>query len=256
MTSRFPSEFLSPSQLKEIEKRITGHVTAGREDEAWEGLQEMLPAARRQEFVAASIAYLIARGGFSTARSLEALEQLYSAHPKSETVLSVVGEALDRARDIHFLNSPPPEHSLFQQVTDTLAELAGRAKGGESEVMLLEGLSTAARMMARQRDDLAERSYQRLIELAPEASGHQYNFGLFLKTHGRFREGIAANQRANSLSGEPYDVATEWNLGICATGAGEGGTIRQSITSTNRQSRSTSSWGRLPRLPSSIRSRS
>jgi tetratricopeptide (TPR) repeat protein len=221
-SSRFPNEFLSPTQLQEIEKRITGHVTAEREDDAWESLQEMLSAARRQEFVAASVAYLIMRGGFSTQRSLEALERLYSAHPKSETVLAVVGKALDRARDINFLNSPPSGHSLFQQVTDTLAELAGQAKGGESEVMLLEGLSTAARMMARQRDDLAETSYRRLIQLEPEDSGHHYNFGLFLKTRGRFREGMAANQSANSISGEPYDEATEWNLGICATGAGEG----------------------------------
>jgi IS5 family transposase len=55
-SSRFPNEFLSPTQLQEIEKRITGHVTAEREDDAWESLQEMLSAARRQEFVAASVA--------------------------------------------------------------------------------------------------------------------------------------------------------------------------------------------------------
>jgi len=221
-SSRFPNEFLSPSQLQEIENRITGHAQAGREDEAWESLREMLAAARRQEFVAASVAYLVARGNFSTEKSREALEQVYNAHPKSETVLAVVGEALDRARDINFLNAPPPGHSLFQQVTDALAELAANARGGDSEVMLLEGLGTAARMMARQRDDLAETSYRRLIELEPETSGHHYNYGLYLKTHGRFREGMVANQTANSITGEPYDEATEWNLGICATGAGEG----------------------------------
>jgi hypothetical protein len=219
---RFPHEFLTPGQLQEIEKRIKEDAKAGRDDKAWEGLQEMLPAARRQEFVAASVAYLIARGSFSTERSLEALELLYSAHPKSETVLAVVGEALDQARDINFLNAPPPGHPLFQQVTDTLAELAGNARDGESEIMLLEGLATASRMMARQRDELAETSYRRLIELQPEDPGHHYNFGLFLKTHGRFREGMAANQTANRLGGQPYDEATEWNLGICATGAGEG----------------------------------
>lgn len=221
-SSRFPNEFLSPGQLQEIENRITGHAKAGRDDEAWESLREMLAAARRQEFVAAGVAYLVARGNFSTEKSLEALEQVYNAHPKSETVLAVVGEALDRARDINFLNSPPPGHPLFQQVTDALAELAANARGGDSEVMLLEGLSTAARMMARQRDHLAETSYRRLIELEPDTSGHHYNYGLFLKTHGRFREGMVANQTANSITGEPYDDATEWNLGICATGAGEG----------------------------------
>src|SRR4051812_21064294 len=133
-SSRFRNEFLSPSQLQEIENRITGHAKAGREDDAWQGLREMLAAARRQEFVAASVAYLVARGNFSTEKSLEALEQVYDAYPKNATVLAVVGEALDRARDINFLNSPPPGHPLFQQVTDALAELAANARGGDSEV--------------------------------------------------------------------------------------------------------------------------
>jgi hypothetical protein len=75
-------------------------------------------------------------------------------------------------------------------------------------------------MMGRQHDDIVERSARRLIELEPKVSHHHYNLGLFLKTRGRFREGMLANQTAESLSGERSD-ACEWNLGICATGAGE-----------------------------------
>jgi hypothetical protein len=50
-TPHSPNEFLSPNQPGEIDKRISGHLTAGREVEAWEVLQEMLPAASRQQYV-------------------------------------------------------------------------------------------------------------------------------------------------------------------------------------------------------------
>ncbi len=76
-------------------------------------------------------------------------------------------------------------------------------------------------MLARQRDDVAEKSYKRLIELDPGHSGYHYGLGLFCKTRGRFREGLVANQKAASLEKEPRD-AYEWNCGICATGARAG----------------------------------
>ena len=74
--------------------------------------------------------------------------------------------------------------------------------------------------MARQRDGLAEQCYRLLVELDPERSSNHYNLGLFCKTRGRFREGMLANQEAARLADEPVE-AYEWNLGICATGAGE-----------------------------------
>src|SRR5262245_48035187 len=85
---------------------------------------------------------------------------------------------------------------------------------------LLSGLNTAARMMGRQRDAVVEAAALRLIELDPKRGSHYYNYGLFLKTRGRFREGMQANQRARALASET-DEACEWNLGICATGARE-----------------------------------
>jgi hypothetical protein len=46
------------------------------------------------------------------------------------------------------------------------------------------------------------------------------------RTRGRFNEGVAANRAAQDLAGE-RDEAIEWNLGICATGAGEAGVALQ-----------------------------
>ena len=84
----------------------------------------------------------------------------------------------------------------------------------------MDGLATAARMVARQRDEVAETSYKRLVEIDADYAAYHYNLGLFFKTRGRFREGMLANQKAASLVDEPVD-SYEWNMGICATGAGE-----------------------------------
>ncbi len=75
--------------------------------------------------------------------------------------------------------------------------------------------------MSRQRDELVETSGKRLVALDPNNSSHHYSLGLFFKTRGRFRDGVTANQAAAKLIKSPPE-SYEWNLGICATGAGEG----------------------------------
>jgi len=61
------------------------------------------------------------------------------------------------------------------------------------------------------------------VELCPERWQSHYDVGLFYKTRGRFAAGQAANQAAFDLGGGENDGVL-WNLGICATGAGDGGT--------------------------------
>jgi hypothetical protein len=219
---RSPSEFLSSKQLEQIQKDIVKDAKAGRGHEAWQGIQTLMPAARRQEFVALAVVYLVGQGHFTIEQSLELLADVYEAQKHSAQVLALMGSALDRARDINVLNAPPPEHPLFLNVTTALAGLVGPARGSKDEIDLLEGLATAARMLARQRDDLVEMSCKRLIELRPKNDTDQYNLGLFYKTRGRFREGMLANQAAQSLLLLRRPKEYEWNLGICATGAGEG----------------------------------
>ena len=75
--------------------------------------------------------------------------------------------------------------------------------------------------MARQHDDVAESCYRKLVETDPDECSNHYNLGLFMKTRGRFEEGMKANQKAASLIDEVVE-SYEWNLGICATGAGCG----------------------------------
>lgn len=219
---RSPSEFLSIKQLEQVQQDIEADANAGRGNEAWQGIQTLVPAARRQEFVALAVVSLVGQGHFSVEQSLELLAEVYAAQKHSAQVLARLGNALDRARDPNVLNAPPPDHPLFLNVVTALAGLVGPARGSNDEIDLLEGLATAARMLARQRDELVEMSCKRLIELRPTSASDQYNLGLFYKTRGRFREGMLANQAAEYLLSPPWPAEDEWNLGICATGAGEG----------------------------------
>ena len=216
-------DYLSKDATEKAKQRFIEESEAGHGDSAWESLQPLLAAQSQQEDVALTLVELVEHGYLSRERSLEVLERVHEAHRTNELLLGLLGEALERARDIDMLNAPPPESELFAAVADDLAVLATKASGADREQVLLTGLATAARMMARQRDQLAESAHQRLLALEPDVSRRHYNFGLFLKTRGRFREGMAANQRAASLAKEPSE-ATEWNLGICATGAREGAT--------------------------------
>lgn len=65
----------------------------------------------------------------------------------------------------------------------------------------------------------ARGEHRALMDEQPEVSWVHYNFGLFCKRRGLFAEGLAANQRAYELG--DHSEAVLWNLGICATGAGE-----------------------------------
>jgi hypothetical protein len=214
---------LSKDVIEQTKQRFIEEAEADRGDSAWEALQPLLRAQSHQNDVAVTLIELVDRGYLPRERSLEVLGRVHQAHRTNELLLGLLGSASERARDLDMLNAPPPESELFATVVDDLAVLATKARGTDHEPILLEGLATAARMMARQRDELAESARRRLLELEPDVGHHHYNLGLFLKTRGRFREGMVANQRAASLAQKPSE-ATEWNLGICATGAREGAT--------------------------------
>ena len=212
---------MSPDELEKTVARINEDAEGGRLDAAWTGVESLLRAQQGQESVALALVSVVGSAILPIDKALVVLEEVYGAHGRSERILGFMGQALEQARDIDLLNAPPPEHPLFLRVVTALTERVAGARGTEAEAKLLEGLSTAARMMARQQDEIAERSYRRLVEIDPNTANRHYNLGLFLKTRGRFREGMTANQAAEGLT-DKWPEAYEWNLGICATGAGEG----------------------------------
>ncbi|KXI26973.1 tetratricopeptide repeat protein, partial [Paraglaciecola hydrolytica] len=142
------------------------------------------------------------------------------SHQNDVELLSLFGSATESIRDIDELNLAPPEELLFRQVISKLHK-ALKSDRGEFEEDILIGLSTATRMMSRQYDELSEFCYKRLVELSPSNPAYHYGLGLYCKTRGLFEEGLRANETGLKLLDEPRQ-AYLWNLGICATGAGEG----------------------------------
>jgi tetratricopeptide (TPR) repeat protein len=67
--------------------------------------------------------------------------------------------------------------------------------------------------------DEALRAHENALEVAPENPSYVYDLGLCHKYAGRFAEGAEANRR--SLDLRSGDEGALWNLGICATGAGD-----------------------------------
>jgi len=212
---------LSMEQLDEIYERVTKDAAEGREQEVQAGLKPLLRALRQQESAALCTVAIVGDGHLPEQLALDLLGQVYEAHRHNPKVAAFIGDTMEQARDIDMLNDPPPEHPLFEKVIGTLVAFAAQLKGSEDERDVLKGLATTARMMGRQHDRLAEDCYRRLIELDPDDSSAHYNLGLFCKTRGRFDEGVAANRTAAELADEPSE-ACQWNLGICATGAGLG----------------------------------
>ena len=208
------------AEIDDLERSVTDAASAGRIDDASAALETLLKMQRNQREAAMSLLRIVYDGHLPVGKSLEVLTEIEACHPSDIELISLLGDCLERAREIDFLNAPPPDEPLFETVVNTLSEATRDSRHADNE-SLLEGLATAARMRARQSHAIAEAAHKRLVELDPASAPRQYNYGLFLKTRGKFAEGMSANQRAVELSKEAID-RYEWNLGICATGARRG----------------------------------
>ncbi|MEM1262926.1 MAG: prenyltransferase [Pseudomonadota bacterium] len=217
MLNRFKRK-LSPEQIKQIERDV---ASADEQEAAWQACGPLIDAQGRQRDAAACLVRIVDDAKLSLAHSSQVLHAVLASHPDDWALLGSMAYASQAARDIDDLNAAPPEDDIFVKLVERSHQLLDGVVDTDEEVRLLKGLATAARMVARQYDDIAKVSYQRLVELRPDNAEHHYGLGLFCKTRGRFREGMQANQTAARLMGTPTE-ATTWNLGICATGAGEG----------------------------------
>ncbi len=218
---RFPGSRLSPEKIDALERAADEAVDAGDVERAWDSVKPLLRAQKRDTGLATRLVERVERHAFDPGRGLDVLKAVFAAHPDDLALVAAVGKAAEGARDIDQLNLAAPDDRFFAELVETLERLTVGVDNPDREIELTNGLAVAARMMARQRDGVAERAYRRLTELSPQQSSTYYNYGLWLKTRGRFRDGMEANQRAAALATQAHE-AYDWNLGICATGAGEG----------------------------------
>jgi hypothetical protein len=215
------SEILSPREIESVEREVIEEGRAGRRETAWRKLQPLRKAQHRQLEVANSLLRIIHQACLPMEGAVDVLSEVAQSHYQDVNILAPLGECLEAVRDIDDLNAPPPAGAVFYTVVERLVALAKHHEGLPGEEAILRGLATSARMLARQRDDIAENSCRRLIEIDPRNSAYHYNLGLFFKTRGRFGEGTNSNQAAANLADKAID-SYEWNLAICATGAASG----------------------------------
>ena len=212
---------LSSGRIARLEAQALAAAEAGQEDEALRLLEPLRQAQGKQRAAAESLLRIVGGRHIGIEAGLAIFAEIAAAHGGDVDLLIELGENAEAVRDLDDLNAPPPEHPLIRTLVDALTAIAETAAGRDREKALLRALATSARLLARQGDAVAERCYRRLIEIDPENSAHRYNLGLFCKTRGRFAEGMEANRAAARLAGEAVE-SYEWNLGICATGCGDG----------------------------------
>ncbi len=219
----FLKRVLSETDINDALEAARTAAKSGNEEEALKGLAPVIDIQPKQRTAAVALLKFVDEGRLSAENTLAILNDIENAFSKDIEIISKLGHALEEACEINFLNRPAPDHPLFQRVIETLSKAARDARYSDNESAVLQGLATAARMAGRKADNAAESAYKSMIELDPNNSGRHYGYGLFLKTRGRFREGAEQNRIAIKLAGKSAD-AVEWNLGICATGAGDGQT--------------------------------
>ena len=112
-------------------------------------MEALLKAQPNEEMIALALLGIVQGGHLPIEKALTVLAEVYSAHRRNGLVVGLVGQELERARDIDLLNAPPPEHPLFVNVVNTLTEMLETPQEIETEAHLLRGLSTTARMTSR-----------------------------------------------------------------------------------------------------------
>jgi hypothetical protein len=191
---------------------------------AQRALSPLLDAQAHQSPAAVALLGVVDRRVLPVDRGLEIVRTVFEAHADDDALLGVMGSALEGAHDLRFLNAPPASDPLFANVAERLRALLDSVRDDPTiEIVLLGGLASAGRLLGRAWDADTERAYRRLVELRPGHWQGLYNMGLFFKVRGRFAEGLDANRRAAAIGGDKDD-SVQWNLGICATGAGDGAT--------------------------------
>jgi len=204
-----------------LKRHLRKAVEAARAAESFDAIDAALQPfydAIPQQLVAAEAAVLIVgEDDFPFAgRRLLAGAVLEEWWTRDKELLVQLGERSQHLTDIDLLNRPA-EEGLVPGIVEALWELSERFT---DDIDVLRTLGTTARLAGRAFDETAEAALHRCTKVEPDHAPHWYNLGLFYKTRGRFAEGVIANQRALSLD-DDFKSAV-WNLGICATGDGQG----------------------------------
>ncbi len=219
--SKLLSSGTPESEIETLERRVLREAQSGQPEVVWQSLLPLREAQRHQQEAAQALLRIVREDCLTRERALELLSEIAEFHAADASIMATLGGCLEAARDMDDLNAAPPAGPVFRTTVERLAAFAQDFAGKPEEEAILEGLAHAARLVGRQYDEIAEKSYRKLAGIAPGQPAGYFNLGLFCKTRGLFEEGMKANQTAIGLMDEVPE-AYSWNLGICATGAGRG----------------------------------
>lgn len=211
---------LSDAKIEKLCQDVICQAETDRE--AAYALTAPLRKAQAKQLAAAyGLIHLVKEAGLHTDDNLEILTELYDVYHNDQNMIEQIAMVIEYAHHLGDLNAPAPEDDLFRNIIKDLQAIIKEHTGTEREFVAVEYLACTARLMARQYDDVARDSYEKLVIYHPDAYWAHYNQGLFFKTRGFFAEGVQANEKAREIGGDDHE-AVNWNLGICATAAGQG----------------------------------
>ena len=167
MTSDGPSAVLSFDQIKAILDDVRAEAQAGRQHVAWQKAQPLQEAQPLQPDAAMALLWAVDQRSFQRQTAIQALSEIAQSHDNDVQILSSLGECLEAVRDIDDLSAPPPGDLIFRVAPEKLDALARVYDGQPEQERILRALASSARMLARQHDAIAERSYRKLTEINP-----------------------------------------------------------------------------------------
>lgn len=208
---------MTDDELHAIYRRVEKALETSEDD----AVNALAPVRESSESAAAQCcAHALLLPGWSIERRHELGSSLLKRCASNWSVVEVFASNFEAFVEMRLLNDPPPASRFGQGLLEAVTALH-EARTGRDRLESAKAAWSVSRLSGHSADALTERFMRQILELEPDNWTNHYNHGLFLKTRGRFEEGLAANQRAAQLGGSDNEPVI-WNTGICATGAGRG----------------------------------
>lgn len=199
-------------------------VSTGNPTGAWESAASFLSEIGKDREAALAFADLLAADpGYGEA--LNVSERVLVAYGTDAEIVIRLSAALLRVAERRPGDEPPfikgPAHFVAgacQRAFEALssAQRTDPQLGGYLQLNMADGL----RMMGPEYDEDALTAYKIALAIDDSNGNWWFHLGLLHKWRGRFREGLAANQKAYARLGAQKPVL--WNIALCATALGEG----------------------------------
>lgn len=198
-----------------LAERAVQAAREGQEDAAWERIARLAeePAATL------SLAIPLREPALDRPRRVALAHKVLSRSAADVDTVIMLADAVERLADLRFLNAAP-QGGFFDELVRVLIDLFERSAKDTTRVAIR--LANAARVAGRAWDAVADETHRFIVSRTPDSAAAHYDYGLFLKNRGRFRESVHHNRRSFQL--DPDDKATLWNLGIACTAIGDGAT--------------------------------